>query len=161
VKKPASVPERNVELLQATMNFIEKHPEKHEQSHWVTECGTAFCYAGHASLLAGATPPSANVLEYNFFWTINPETFQSQRESTMQQLESGNLAVDEFAARQLGITMAESEVMFSGDRTREELRMLVDALCDGAWIDEDEEIWLADGRHGYVDYWLERDMDDD
>jgi hypothetical protein len=143
------------------MNFIEKHPEKHAQEHWATECGTAFCYAGHASLLAGATPPGPNVTTWGHFWTINPETFQSGSESTMQQLESGNLPVDEFAARQLGITMSESEVLFSGDRTRDELRMLIDALCDGAWIDEDEEIWLADGRHGYVDDWLARDVDDD
>ena len=41
VKLPADWPERNVELLRATMKFIEQHPEKHEQGQWATQCGTA------------------------------------------------------------------------------------------------------------------------
>lgn len=155
MKKPASVPERNVELLQATMSFIEKHPEKHDQATWANACGTAFCYAGHAALLAGATVPSGNALEWGHFWTINPETFQSGSETTLEQLESGNVAVDEFAARRLGITSYEAEVMFSGDRTRIQLRLLVDELCNGAWIDEDGDIHFNDETSRYVDDWLD------
>lgn len=153
MKLPADWPERNVELLRATMKFIEQHPEKHEQGQWATQCGTAFCYAGHAALLAGATPPSANSMTHGRFWMVDPGTFQSRSETTLEQIASGTLPVDEFAARQLGITVSEAEVMFAGDRTRQELRMLVDALCDGAWIDDDEYIHFDDVS-SYVEDWL-------
>lgn len=160
MKLPTDLPERNVELLRATMDFIERHPEKHEQAQWATQCGTAFCYAGHAALLAGATPPGANTLAFGRFWTIDPDTFQSRSETTLEQIASGTLLVDEFAARQLGITVSEMEVMFAGDRTREQLRMLVDALCDGAWIDDDEWIHFTEETSCYVDDWFDVGDDD-
>lgn len=42
----------NVPLLKKTLQHIEKHPEVWEQRAF--RCGTQFCFAGHAALLAGS-----------------------------------------------------------------------------------------------------------
>ncbi|MFF0498485.1 hypothetical protein ACFYU5_18915 [Nocardia aobensis] len=34
------------------MQFILDHPEQWDQTFWSNSCGTAYCFAGHASLLA-------------------------------------------------------------------------------------------------------------
>jgi hypothetical protein len=36
------------------MQFILDHPEQWDQSVWSNTCGTAYCFAGHASILAGS-----------------------------------------------------------------------------------------------------------
>lgn len=157
VRRPADLPERNVELLRDTMKWIEEHPGEHDQERWVNACGTAFCYAGHAALLAGATRPDA--LGFGIHWGINPVTFKSVTDTYTGLLATDNIPVDEFAARQLGITFEESEVLFDGDRTTAELRALVDALCAGAWIDDDRIYDVViDGVEGsscHVDVWLD------
>lgn len=43
----------NVDLLQRTLTHIRQHPETWDQGMWVNECGTAFCFAGHAVNLSG------------------------------------------------------------------------------------------------------------
>lgn len=44
----------NVALLQRTLEMIELNPERWDQDHWVstTECGTTYCLAGWAYVLA-------------------------------------------------------------------------------------------------------------
>lgn len=44
---------RNWPLLIETMQFILDHPAQWDQSVWANTCGTAYCFAGHASLLLG------------------------------------------------------------------------------------------------------------
>lgn len=44
---------RNWPLFIETMQFILDHPEQWSQEVWATSCGTAYCFAGHASLLVG------------------------------------------------------------------------------------------------------------
>lgn len=45
----------NVDLLRQTLEHIETHPELWDQMHWAhqTACGTAYCFAGTALMLAG------------------------------------------------------------------------------------------------------------
>lgn len=47
--------QRNIELLQQTMQHIKDHPEEHNQATWIniSKCGTAACFAGRAALLSG------------------------------------------------------------------------------------------------------------
>ncbi|MBO0676759.1 hypothetical protein JRC04_04705 [Mycolicibacterium sp. S2-37] len=48
---------RNIELLEQTMQHIEDHPEQHYQQVWVSDrvlnCGTVACFAGWGALLSG------------------------------------------------------------------------------------------------------------
>lgn len=137
------------------MSFIEKNPEKHDQTHWVNDCGTAFCYAGHAAILSGATLPPPNVSAWARHWVIDRTSLISVSLSTFDfGSHDGIVPIHEFAAERLGITEAEADVLFDGDRTIAELRALVDALCSGAWI-EDDSIYVDGERYGYVDVWLE------
>lgn len=155
---PANLSKRNVELLQATMRYVEEHPAEHNQEHWRTECGTAFCYAGHAALLAGATRPTFGT-GWDLHWAVNVVTLESADQTADEMRVSGSLHIDEFAASQLGITMHEADALFDGYRTVAGLHALVNALCDGAWIDDDLNIHGAKVEGEivapvYVDDWL-------
>lgn len=140
MNQPVDLPERNVTLLQNTMKFIEEHPEQHNQAHWVTACGTAFCYAGHAAILSGASLPQGDVMDLGQYWIIDLVSLQSRGGNAYDIRDGVALPVDVFAAERLGITDDEAEVLFEGDRTITGLRALVDALCDGAWIDSNVDI---------------------
>lgn len=146
------LPERNVQLLQDTMAHVEQHPEEHNQDCWVNPCGTAFCYAGHAAILAGAARPTRQLARSDNAWFVDPETLESV--GTRQPSESA-VEVGDFAELKLGITNAESEVLFDGYRTVKELRKLVDALCANAWIDDNVDIWIDGENRGDVEDWLE------
>lgn len=134
--KPDNWPQRNVALLQATMAYIEKNPEQHDQNNWITACGTAFCYAGHAAILAGAARPGNEVAEWGRSWAINVETLESLAVESVSGYSDTVKPIDEFAAARLGLTLDEADVLFDGDQTLRTLRILVDALCADAWIDE-------------------------
>lgn len=49
---------RNYELIKQLADYIETHPEEHDQNAWGhrTACGTTACAAGHAIILAGYSP---------------------------------------------------------------------------------------------------------
>ena len=44
---------KNWELLLSTFETIVRNPQSWQQSDWASPCGTAYCFAGHASILAG------------------------------------------------------------------------------------------------------------
>lgn len=46
---------RNWSLIEETLRVIIAHPERWEQRHYVDHCGTTYCFAGHAVVLAGYT----------------------------------------------------------------------------------------------------------
>ena len=163
MKRPTDLPKRNVTLLQTTMRFIELNPDKHNQRAWVNECGTAFCYAGHAALLAGVTEPPMSVTASYDYWGVNISTLESCGVARYEDLNAGTQIVDEFAAQQLGLTEEEASTLFEADRTVKALRALVDALCNGAWIDNRGYIYLDEAdalapsyvfNGVWVDEWL-------
>lgn len=105
--------ERNVELLNQVMDFIEEHPENHEQSYiWhqgstpkmlervlrKTECGSTGCFAG---------------------WAVH---------FGMPGREQIPIARLSIAEHLLGLTFMESVWMFDSRRTQAELRAFVDRV---------------------------------
>lgn len=98
--------ERNVELLEKTMQHIKDHPEMHDQSLWVNSCGTTACFAGWALMFNGLTAKEV-----------------SAREAAD--------SVQGDAADALGLTTQESDVLFHSLNTRENLERMVKALVNG------------------------------
>lgn len=45
----------NEDLLRRVLTYITEHPDEHDQGNWAvrTECGTAYCLAGHTVVLSG------------------------------------------------------------------------------------------------------------
>lgn len=146
MNQPSDLPERNVALLRKTQDFIEQNPSQHDQGVWHNACGTAFCYAGHAALLAGAEHPGGRIE----LWHVDPVTLAAV--TYVQNPESAY--VGDFARKQLGLTEAESDALFDASRTLRGLRSLVNALCTGAWINDYDDIWINGESRGNVDKWL-------
>lgn len=65
---------RNVELLQQTMQYINDHPEQHNQNVFVgeNECGTAACFAGWGAMLSGWTVRQINA---SVMWVVGAQLF--------------------------------------------------------------------------------------
>ncbi len=103
--------ERNIPLLQETMQFILDHPDKHDQARYYTSCGTPSCYAGWALHLAG--------------WSNRWLGFQSPDGSYH------DVDAREAACMALGITEVESRLLFSTGTTVLELEILVKRLVNG------------------------------
>jgi hypothetical protein len=126
-----SPPARNLDLLERTMAHIEAHPEQHDQGSWINACGTTFCFAGHAALLAGASKP----LSENGFgngWFVDTVTSTSRALSSYWDVDEDG--VREFARRSLGLSEDEADVLFNGGRDINELRAIVNALKDNASV---------------------------
>lgn len=98
------MPERNVELLQKTMQHIKDHPEQHWQDIWVNECGTAACFCGWAALLSG---------------------------HTADQMATSGFGMTGFGADLLGLEYEEAKTMFKPENSREMLELMVKDLVNG------------------------------
>lgn len=95
--------ERNIALLEQTMQYLQDHPGQHDQTEYFNTCGTPSCYAGWAIHLAGYNESDA-------------------RCETVPAI---------FAAQLLGLTQEESDYMFAGANTREMLALMVKDLVNG------------------------------
>lgn len=102
----------NIELLDQTMAHIEAHPREWHQRHW--RCGTGMCFAGHAATLAGGQ------------WVTGPDDFMSE------YLAGDSVGDVEWApvraARLLGLDEDQSDYLFAGSNTIEDLRRIVAEL---------------------------------
>jgi hypothetical protein len=151
------MPELNIELLTATNDHIRKYPDLHNQGIWAegpalrsegplvgpleTEadlragavCGTAFCFAGWASILGG--------------W------HQCRGEDTAEVVdEVGRTVGMATAARlSLGLTGVQCDYLFSGTNSQELIDRFVSLLV--AHPDADR----ADLNDVFVDYMREID----
>lgn len=94
--------ERNVELLQQTMQYILDHPKEHDQSAFVNTCGTAACFAGRAALLSG--------------WTVHQITWAPMWAE---------------GAALLGLTLDEAMVLFAINNTVPMMELMVKDLVNG------------------------------
>jgi len=96
--------QRNIELLQQTMQHIKDHPDQHVQDIWAGhyECGTVACFAGWAALLSGW---SVKQIEHSgMFWA---------------------------SAELLGLTLWEADTLFHEDNSRPMLELMVKDLVNG------------------------------
>jgi hypothetical protein len=111
--------EPNAAELVAIYQHIKTHPEEWRQGWWGRRdaCGTAFCFAGHAAVRAGAEPQwhaSVDGVEA-FDFVMTPD---------------GNAElVDEFAARVLGLDLDEAGEedfpLFSAVNDLDDLRRII------------------------------------
>ena len=93
---------RNVDLLQKVMQHIIDHPEQHEQMVFISDCGTAACFAGWAGLFSGMT---AKQVDSAYMWH-----------------QGANL---------LGLTKDEAHALFDSDNSRPMLELMVKDLVNG------------------------------
>lgn len=101
--------ERNIELLEKTMQYIKDHPHDHNQGEWW--CGTTGCFFGWAVHLSG--------LELEKDWTvITPGQW------------AGNF-LPETAAELLGLTQDEAATLSNGGNTIAMLELMVKDLVNG------------------------------
>ena len=115
-------PVPNLPLLRKVLDHIDAHPEEYEQATYTrtTSCGTAYCIAGHAAVMTGAT-------------FINPLLVESP---------DGEISkVDEYARSVLGITALEAFChapdagmygLFAPDATREHVQLAAVAIAERA-----------------------------
>jgi hypothetical protein len=126
------MPERNVELLEKTMQHILDHPEEHDQKYWFTqtECGTAACFAGWACLLSG----------YEVDRTQTMGSGHDRFEYVVS--ESGNFAGHR-ARDILGLTETEASILFDSYNSREALQLMVKDLVNGDEMRQPDEYMIS------------------
>lgn len=119
---PKQMPERNIELLEQTMQYILDYPEKHDQRIWVQgvqeddSCGTTACFAGWACFLAGLKQEAVSTDEDYF-------RFHGQRTHA-----------SDIAPKLLGLTTREADILFEATNSVEELQHMVKKLVNGEHI---------------------------
>jgi hypothetical protein len=102
----------NAERAYATLDFILAHPERHNQEIWLepTECGTAGCFAGLTTILAGDTP------ELAFFSAPSVISADTRRRRQIA-LRAQDL---------LCLTMSQADALFSSSNSLDDLIALTD-----------------------------------
>lgn len=133
------MPERNVELLEKTMQYIQDHPEQHAQESWMhaTECGTAACFAGWACLLAGLEQVQGTGFATRSTVRSGPLTLTKAYKTNVGEVVS----IPSEAAAQLGLTEREAGILFDAGNTVDELKLMVKKLVNGEvlnWLSEEE-----------------------
>jgi hypothetical protein len=118
------MPERNVELLERTMQFIKDHPEQHSQGWWFKkrDCGTAACFAGWAVTLKGYLPVF--------------HVGDCRAETVVLPGYRREFDTPELAQELLGLTLRERETLFEASNTSEMLELMVKDLVNGDELKE-------------------------
>jgi hypothetical protein len=110
----------NAELAYRVLDHIDAHPESWVQSSWLHagSCGTAGCFAGWATQLAGMTAVFEDVPGFSgvrYFQYVVPA-------------EGGPTSVSEAAEQVLGIHTLDAYELFSAVNTREDLGRHVEEI---------------------------------
>lgn len=108
----------NRELLSKTMDYINEHPEEHDQSWWGlgTACGTTMCFAGHAIKQGGGQLLWADGSEDLVVGAIGPYG------------EKGSPGM--IAEQMLELAPKEATDLFDGSTSLEDVRAVVQRLLD-------------------------------
>lgn len=120
--QPLDVPEPNLPLLRKVLDHIDAHPDEWRQSVYGVQteestCGTAFCIAGHAAVMAGAEPIWHG--DGGMTGVTDPEG-------------GGWVEVLDFAVGALGLTYAEATYLFDGGNTRDEVQEYAARIAERA-----------------------------
>lgn len=108
--------QRNIELLEKTMQHIKDDPTTWDQSTYWNECGTPGCFAGWACHLAGYNRAQARMM-------------------------GGDGNTSAFAAKLLGLNDCESFHLFNATNTLPELELMVKDLVNGDELRDPVEYW--------------------
>jgi hypothetical protein len=125
-------PEVNTPLLRKALEHITAHPEEWKQSFWasndlregplrrpaIDSCGTAYCLAGHAVLLAG----------YEFVWE-SPD--MAANVALPGELAADAVFAGHKAQELLGLTRYEAERLFHSDNSLADLWAMSNAITHG------------------------------
>jgi hypothetical protein len=118
----------NVELLAATMTHIDEHPDELDQSsyarhlHHGPDCGTSFCYAGHALHIRGYQPD------------FDSHEWDGSSTSSFVAPDGSRCRADYAAREELGLTEDQGYLLFNTSNGVERLRQLVAVLTKGAYV---------------------------
>jgi hypothetical protein len=105
-----------VQRLRAVLDHIEQTPETWDQATWARygpDCGTAYCFAGHASVLAGDPPDFSEATRWNAL---------SVR--YVERTISGEF-IEDVARRWLDLCRDDASALFSPVNSLDDLRELV------------------------------------
>lgn len=121
------------QLVQAALEYIEAHPEEHDQAHW--RCQTGMCFAGHMANLH----PNVN-------WLIpHPTPFDWEEDGPRLDMlldETGReIDVSMWGRRFLfpenpdsGHAYTQAQHLFFYNNTLSELREMVEAYVEGRYV---------------------------
>jgi hypothetical protein len=169
----------NFELLDEIMEFIRNHPKTWVQDSWykyvdpntgiatvdvkteevedANACGTSFCFAGHAAIHEGfPLPPKEYGAEWDRLVIDGTEHYYEE--------------ASDFARERLGLTYGQSDALFDGENTMEDLELIVSVLhaypnIKGYKLEEvrDYKYSLEDVKNAIEDdpSWLSTDRDND
>lgn len=131
VMRDPTAPDLNIELLTKVMEHIEAHPDEHDQSFWAhrSDCGTAFCFAGHA---VNMTLRPDESLYWEKLDAPGVELVGATWIETdpLSQTYQPPVLISERAARVLGLTVSEASDLFMATNTHHCLREAVDRLIE-------------------------------
>ncbi len=99
-------------LLKETYNYIMEHPWEHNQRTWGVKnsCGTAYCFAGHAVLLAG----------YKI-------TFDSEGFANLVDTPHGKQRIEYLAKELLGLKDHEATRLFNASNSHTRIRSILES----------------------------------
>jgi hypothetical protein len=111
----------NVPLLRKTLEYITAHPEEHDQRNWgvKTACGSSYCLAGHAVVLAG----------HEIDWH-SPDLVRMGMRSSCHALTDGRY-ISDAAREELGLDPERAARLFDANNDLGTLWRLASEYTDG------------------------------
>lgn len=115
----------NIAELDRVMTFIKDNPEKHNQSVWSNDCGTAACLAGWACLLNGAIVDKARF--YDGFSFVGGPIIDSDGHKNM---------IKDTAMDILELDDPDADILFNADNSIADLELMIKDLANGDLLHE-------------------------
>lgn len=117
----------NRELLLRTLEYIREHPEQHDQSNYMSDCGTTFCFAGWATILHTGKRPSLDLVTPGAtLWWVDEDT----GEQIGYEGRVDGVPVYEFAKKILGLSELHADLLFLQALTMEMVAGTVDYILE-------------------------------
>lgn len=120
----------NADLARKVLDHIRRHPETWDQGSWVStqDCGTAYCFAGHALVLSGYKPNTY----------IDAYTGELQTSYSTMVRPDGHAVYVEYEAQELlGIDFGRGTRLFDCNNDLDDLADIVDAYAANPYLPED------------------------
>lgn len=116
--------EFSADRLREALRITEEADKKGlwNQSDWFVkwECGTAGCFAGNYAVSQKCEP---------YFSKVYDDYYEGVRSTSLIKTPDGStVSTGSWAADELGLNMDESDRLFDGDNTMDELREIVDEI---------------------------------